>query len=62
MTGEVMAAYRATLLKRIERKLRQGALMGLSLTGALLVASGLALAVVLYRGLVAVPDLKKLIS
>lgn len=43
MTGEVMAAYRATLLQRIERKLRQGALMGLSLTGALLVASGLAL-------------------
>lgn len=43
MTGEVKAAYRATLLQRIERKLRQGALVGLSLTGALLVASGLAL-------------------
>ena len=43
MTGEVMAAYSATLLKRIERKFRQAALMGLSLTGALLVASGLAL-------------------
>ncbi len=43
MTGEVKAAYRATLLQRIERSLRQGALVGLSLTGALLVASGLAL-------------------
>lgn len=43
MTGEVTVACRATLLQRIERKLCQGALVGLSLTGALLVASGLAL-------------------
>lgn len=38
MTHDVAVARSASLLNRIERKLRQGALVGLSLTGALMMA------------------------
>lgn len=43
MTQDVLVAGRATLLQRCERKLRQMALLGVSLTGALLLASSVQL-------------------